>query len=190
MKILLVRHADRTRILKDDLEKDDPLSRDGEQQALELAAHMNKSGDIPELILTSRWRHAHQTAEILWSSIDAPATLVPLDALTPHAPLDLLKAGKYVEAISHDLMIFARARPDIQDALAPGKTVAMILHKPRNIQCALQLQGKHPNSYLTYRGGEGKGKWPNFGQAICLTASTWEQFLRGKGTEVLGGGCV
>jgi phosphohistidine phosphatase SixA len=63
MKVLLIRHATRARVLA---ERDDPLSADGEKEALELAKTMKESGDIPVLFLTSKQRHAHQTAEILW----------------------------------------------------------------------------------------------------------------------------
>lgn len=184
MKVLLIRHATRTRVLPD---KDDPLSPNGEQEALALATTMKNSGDIPTLFLTSRQRHAHQTAEILWCFLNRAAALVPLDALTPYVPHPLANANRYIEAISQDLADFRRARADIMDRAL--ETVAIVLHEPRNIQCALQLQGQNPGNWNAYRGGRSQGKWPSFGQAICLTANTWNDFLQGMGKEVVGGAC-
>jgi phosphohistidine phosphatase SixA len=184
VKILLIRHATRSHVLAD---RDDPLSAAGEKEALGLAKAMKESGDVPMLFLTSKQRHAHQTTEILWCYLNPEAALVPLEALTPRVPHPLTNSRRYVEAISHDLGVFAKARPEIKDRLR--ETAAIILHEPRNIQCALQLQGKDPDIWETYRDGRHGGKWPGFGQAICLTADTWDHFLQGKGSEIVGGAC-
>jgi phosphohistidine phosphatase SixA len=172
MKILLIRHARRAHALA---EKNDPLSPDGKEEALELGKVMKKSGDVPLLFLTSKQRHARQTAEILRRHLNPKAALVPLDALTPHAPHPLVDANKYIEAIAHDLAALSAVAPHIKDSLRG--TVAIILHHPRNIQCALQLQNKDPATWRTYR----RGTFPSFGKAIHLTADTWDDFLQGKG---------
>jgi phosphohistidine phosphatase SixA/dienelactone hydrolase len=183
MKILLIRHATRTRRVHPNPgvlpEWDDPLSPVGEREALALAQTMEQSGDVPTLFLTSRQRHAHQTAEILWGRLNQTATLVPLNALSPHVQHPLVNRDMYVEAISHDMNVFAHARPDIKDGLR--ETVAIILHYPRNVQCALQLQGKKPDTWEDYWQPDA------FGRAICLTADTWDDFLQGRGREIVGG---
>jgi phosphohistidine phosphatase SixA len=108
MKIFLIRHATRARFRAD---IDDPLSDQGKKEALALAEAMKNSGDVPELFLTSKQLHAHQTAEILRSSLNEKAVLVPLDALTPHVPHPLVNAGKYVEAVSNDLCVYRKPWP-------------------------------------------------------------------------------
>jgi phosphohistidine phosphatase SixA len=172
MKILLIRHARRAHTLA---EENDPLSPDGKDEALELGRVMKKSGDVPLLFLTSKERHARQTAEILRRYLNPKAALVPLDALTPHVPHPLVDANRYIEAIAHDLATLSRVAPHVKAGLRG--TVAIILHHPRNIQCALQLQNKDPATWRTYR----RGTFPSFGKAIRLTADSWDDFLQGKG---------
>jgi phosphohistidine phosphatase SixA len=172
MKILLIRHARRARTLPDE---DDPLGPDGKEQALDLAKTLKKSGEVPRLYLTSKHRHARQTAQILRRHLNPKAALVPLDALTPHVRHPLADAGQYIEAVAHDLDALSTRRPAIRRGLSG--TVAIVLHHPRNIQCALQLQNKDPATWRAYRGGT----IPGYGTAIHLTADSWDHFLQGKG---------
>jgi phosphohistidine phosphatase SixA len=138
---------------------------------------MKKSGDVPLLFLTSKERHARQTAEILRRYLNPKASLVPLDALTPHPDVEhtLVKANRYIEAIAHELATLSTVAPNVTAGLRG--TVAIILHHPRNIQCALQLQNKDPGTWRTYR----RGTFPSYGRAIRLTADSWDDFLQGKG---------
>jgi phosphohistidine phosphatase SixA len=164
MKVYLIRHAERDRnaSLPDE---DQPLSLEGEQQAEALAGKLKIEG-IPTLFLTSRYRHAQQTAEILRKFIYPEAPLISLDVLTPR-----LKAGTFNPA-----EVIAESKHAGQE-LSAHQIVAIVLHHPRQTQLAMMLKGADDGNWRSE-------SVPGNAEAICLTAGTLDAFAEGKGVEV------
>ena len=173
MKILLIRHATRTSNPATP-EEDDPLSNEGKKEAEQLAEDLGKEGDKPTLILTSKHRHAQQTAEIL-HNLNSKAVLLPLVALTPGHPATptLVNEGKYFDAILQEIKSLLEAKQQI----TAEAVVFIVTHHPRQLQIAIQLQGQPPETWrsrqqLAYAG------------AVCVIAKGLEDFKNGKGEEV------
>lgn len=163
MKVYLIRHAERDKdaSLSDD---DQPLSFQGERQAEALASKL-KVEEVPTLYLTSRYRHAQQTAKLLRDSICPQAPLISLDVTTPHLKTN---AFNFAE-------LLAEAKHKRQD-LSAHQIVAIVLHHPRQTQLAMMLKG------VDYREWRSESV-PDNASAICLAADTLEAFIEGKGVE-------
>ena len=141
MNIILVRHGQRQGTKP---ESDDPLTPDGEFQAKDLAEHLKTAGDIPILILTSEYIHAQQTAKILQERLNRAALIIPLRSLTPSKPdYPGVDQEKYAQAMWHELSSKAGVPSLKNDA-----TVIVVLHYPRQVQLALDLQGKDPKGLV------------------------------------------
>jgi broad specificity phosphatase PhoE len=182
MKILLIRHGERTKTGREEDSSSDPLSAKGENQVAELAARLKTEDTIPTLFLTSRYKHAQRTAEILQSILNPTAALVHLDSLTPLSPSSpspwAVKDHKYVGTIREELSASLAAQPN--DGLSNNAIVVLVLHHPRQIQVALQLQGLDPANWGDWN-QNGRG-WPTFAQSICLVG----EFDQGKAKEIKG----
>jgi phosphohistidine phosphatase SixA len=182
MKIILVRHGQKAGVLDEAM---DPLCAAGEGQARRLGGLLEKAGERPTLFLTSRFRHAQQTAEVLWCALNPLAPLVHLASLTP-LPADLaspaVNAEQYVAAIFDEVRELATAQPRID--LGDSATILMVLHHPRQIQVALRLQGVSPREWKTWRGGPQAGKWPDYAEAVCMTARDMHEVVLGRAVEI------
>jgi phosphohistidine phosphatase SixA len=183
IKIILVRHGEKTGLSSD---KADPLSAAGEAQVRELYRRLQKATRRPTLFLTSRFRHAQQTAEILRCALNRRAPLIRLDSLTP-LPVRLASKAvndeRYVTAILDEVRKLAAVRPGMK--LGDNSTIVMVLHEPRNIQVALQLQGESPRGWTTWRGGAWSGKWPKYGEAVFLKARGSDEVKAGQAVEIV-----
>jgi phosphohistidine phosphatase SixA len=181
MKITLVRHGQKAGVLSEAI---DPLSTDGEAQVRKLGGNLKTAAERPTLFLTSRYRHAQQTAEILWCILNPRVPLVHLDALTPF-PADraspAVNAERYVAAIFDEVRELATAQPGID--LGDEANIVVVLHQPRHIQLALQLQGYSPRGWPDWRGGPLAGKWPSYAEAIYIAARDIQEVALGRATE-------
>jgi phosphohistidine phosphatase SixA len=181
MKIILVRHGEKARVHREDIS---PLSATGEGQVRKLGGLLEKAGEKPTLFLTSRFRHAQQTAELLWCALNPLAPLVHLESLTP-LPADLaspaVNAEQYVAAIFDEVRELATVQPRID--LGSDATIVMVLHQPRHIQVALQLQGESPRGWKDWRGGPLSGKWPYYAEAVYVTARDMHDIASGRAME-------
>jgi phosphohistidine phosphatase SixA len=173
MKILLIRHATRTRNPTTP-EKDDPLSDEGKKEAEQLAEDLDKEGDKPTLILTSEHRHAQQTARIL-HKLNPKAVVLPLAALTPGHPNTptLVNMQKYFDAILQEV----KSSQEANQRLTEEAVVFIVTHHPRQLQIAIQLQGKPPQTWQSRQ-------QLAFAGAVCVIAEGLEDFKNGKGEEV------
>src|SRR5215469_6053929 len=141
MKVILVRHGERQHT---EPECEDPLTPTGELQAKNLAASLQAAGDIPTVILTSEYRHAQQTAAILGNALNSSAPIIILHSLTPAEPhYQGVGQHAYAQAMWNELSSKGVPRPK-DDA-----TVIAVLHWPRQVQLALDLQGQNPRTYNT-----------------------------------------
>ena len=188
IKIILVRHGEKTGRHggKAGLSRDkaDPLSAAGEAQVRKLCRRLQKAARRPTLFLTSRFRHAQQTAEILRCALNRRVPLARLDSLTPlraRLASKAVNSERYVAAILDEVLRLAAARPGIK--LGDDSTIVMVLHEPRNIQVALQLQGESPQAWRTWRGGPSRGKWPRYGEIVRLTARDMDAVKAGQAVE-------
>jgi len=160
MKIILIRHASRERDPNRDKDKDLPLTPDGEKEARELGEKMASLGLKPTLYLTSRYEHAKQTGELLRDQVggNPPATVVAIGTLTPHEPYDFEGIIRESEQNGHDL--------------SKLELVAFVLHHPRLNQLVARLTSQPISPGA-----------PKYSEALCLTADSLGEFLKGKGRE-------
>ena len=120
MQLLLLRHADAaTSAASDDLR---PLSEKGRSQAKRVGAFCREHDLKPELILTSPFRRAEETAHIVASEIKGEVTLAAFLAsgMTPPAALDALRAYTRFDCImlvghEPDLSLLAASLLDVAD---------------------------------------------------------------------------
>ena len=158
MKIILIRHASGERDPNPD--KDLPISPDGEKEARELGDRMVSLGFKPTLYLTSRYKHAKQTGEILRDQVGGspPASVVGVGTLTPHEPYDFEEIIRESEQTGHDL--------------SKLELVAFVLHHPRLNQLLMRLTSQPAPPVV-----------PKYSEAVCLTADSLGDFLKGKAKE-------
>ncbi len=162
MRIYLIRHGDRYKHpLRPD--KDEHLTLTGEEQLKSLATKFDYKR-VPTIFITSKHRHAVESAEILQKMTNPMAPLVSLEALTPipttFALRDIISEVRRVGG--HDL--------------SDHEIIAMVLHHPRQTQLAMMLKGDNYEEYKSQ-------PEPKNGEAICLVATTLDAFARGEGME-------
>ena len=199
MKILLIRHATRKYTTP---EHKDPLSDVGIREAEQLATDLKSVGDEPTLLLTSRLRHATQTAEVLRRKLNPTAPILRLAALTPtpvsglqkveyfvcallgrvrnpsqilQITSNLVQGQQYVQALLGEIA----SSPKAQSRLKCDAVIAIVTHYPRQVQIALQLQSQPPGTFR-------KRPEPAFAGALCLAACTVDDLRHGKAEEVVG----
>ncbi len=84
MHLLLIRHAEALPAAAGQPDASRPLSAAGEQQAHHLARFLHRIQHCPQLILTSPYRRARQTADII-ATISSETVVVEDAALSPLA---------------------------------------------------------------------------------------------------------
>ncbi len=104
MRLLLIRHADAgdqdpTR-WPDDSQR--PISPRGERRHRKVAKRLRKMDLVPTLLLTSPWRRAWQTAELMARELDCPAP-VATDALA--APPTLARISGAIGQRADDAIV-------------------------------------------------------------------------------------
>ena len=131
MKLIFVRHGPK---LHDDTQDDAelPLAPSAYDRVERLAAALELGGLLPRVIVSSRYRHAHQTAERLRRK--GPREVLPVTALTPHTP----------EVQFTMTTILSEAMQAGFDLLRDCDVLMLVGHKPRLTQLAEQLLGEEP----------------------------------------------
>lgn len=166
MKIILIKHAERQKNPDQrrdrQIDRHQPLTPAGVEQAHDLAARLRAKGDTPTLYLTSRNAHARQTAEIVCTDLGGvPSTdVVEIDALTPFHPTECCyQILEQARTSGHD--------PRLHDV------VAVVGHYPRLNQLFAHLTWRMAaptpldyaqEVYLTaqeFCDGPGQGQWPS-----------------------------
>jgi phosphohistidine phosphatase SixA len=160
MKVVLIRHASRVRDAEPAKDPVLPLSSAGISECRELARQLAEAKLKPDLYLTSRYEHAHQTGEQLEGQLrDSVAIpVVGLSTLTPHHSFTLET-------------IFAEAQKLGYDP-RHASVIVVVLHHPRFQQLAA-LMTSQPET----------GKIPAHAEAVCLAADSFDDFARGKAEE-------
>jgi phosphohistidine phosphatase SixA len=160
VKIILIRHASRERNPDLGEDKDLPLTSDGKKEACELGDRLVSLGLKPTLYLTSRYTHAKQTGDLLQDQVGGNplAALVAINTLTPHEEYTFERIILESEQNGHDL--------------SKLEQVAFVLHHPRLNQLLARLtsQPESPGA-------------PKFAGAVCLTADSLDDFIKGKGKQ-------
>jgi phosphohistidine phosphatase len=118
MRLYLVRHAEAVPGEPDDESR--PLTREGREQARELAQRLARDGVRPDAVVTSPLARARETAQILGQELDvSPAAD---DRLRPGAT-----AGRVREAVE-----------------GLGEVVIAVGHQPDCGEIAVELTGSRP----------------------------------------------
>jgi phosphohistidine phosphatase SixA len=155
VRFVLVRHADRHWGANDE---ETLLTEAGREQVRNLADSFVRLGVIPGIYLTSRFKHAQETATILAeriSGIPSPR-ICPVCTLTPHSP------GFSLEVLLDEA--------DAMQADLSGKNVIVLVgHEPRLSQLLARVMAK-------------RGRPIAKAEAVCVQAVSLCDFLRGKGT--------
>src|SRR3954453_20242130 len=88
MKVYLVRHGMREDRLPEQNDEYEPLTEEGKAKVRNTLAkdlQLKAERGLPTIFLTSRFRHAYETACILWQEVNLPLSpVVALDTLTPY----------------------------------------------------------------------------------------------------------
>ncbi len=153
--IILVRHAERERGSGD---RELPLTAHGAEQAEKFGRRLFELCDRPTRVLTSSFKHARQTAELMirGAGFD-PSQIHGTAALTPErAP-----------AAAHwaDDQLYA----DMQEALAPEHPVILLVgHETRLSQLILRFTGERRRQL-------------NALEAACVEAEGWQALWLGRG---------
>jgi phosphohistidine phosphatase len=107
MILLLVRHADAGN--RDPAQWPDdrmrPLTDKGRKVQTKVAKALGKLGLVPELIVTSPWTRAAQTAEVMQQALGVTAPLQPSDALA--ADPDPKRLDAAIGTRGHDAVVAA-----------------------------------------------------------------------------------
>jgi phosphohistidine phosphatase SixA len=83
VSVILLRHGEREK-KKDILDKHAPLTPEGAQSAGKVAEFLSELKLESIFILSSRWKHAQQTADLLANRLGIPLPMIlNVDALTP-----------------------------------------------------------------------------------------------------------
>ena len=125
-QVILVRHAERTHLNPD---REDPLTAKGRDAAERLGDHCKRFGISPNLIISSGFAHARETAELIGSKVSPSAPVIAARSLEPHGD-DLS-----IEAIIHETKSQGQAFPEQAIVLIVG-------HEPRLTQLATMMSTK------------------------------------------------
>jgi len=83
MKLYLLRHSDAEKAKAKEQDSERPLTELGRQQSLKTAAEVKAKGIIFDIILTSPYLRAHQTAEIVANAVGMRDKLIKEPLLAP-----------------------------------------------------------------------------------------------------------
>lgn len=176
MKIVLLRHASRTRgdpASDEYFEKWQPLTPDGEAESRARGEELLRRRIRPAMYFTSCFAHARQTGTILRDAIggDPPPRVEELCTLTPHYQGPRQWRGQWhgsqlLEAIVHEAAA-------IGAGLEQFEVVAFILHQPRLQQLAASMASQDESRFRDLEYSEG----------VCLYAESLQAFLNGQGTQ-------
>jgi phosphohistidine phosphatase SixA len=182
-------------------EQDDeyePLTEEGKEKARGLAEQLQLKAEhgLPTIFLTSRFRHAYETACILWQELNPgdPAIrdslplspLVALDTLTPYRDQrNKVSSDAYVGSVVRELSDISQFtkqvradwkrrgeldRPDQEENildLTTYKVIVIVSHYPRILQIALDLMGQDVTQFDNWRQLTGR-KVPEYAEYIPL----------------------
>jgi phosphohistidine phosphatase SixA len=154
VSFVLVRHGDRER--NDPEDSHTPLSAAGRASVLGLARRLSEFGVRPDVVITSKYQHALETAQILARALSGE--IVPVGAFTPHDPGETLP------------QIIAEAKAAGADLLA-ASTVVFVGHEPRLSQLTQALTSQQS---LRLEYAEARG----------IEADTFGEFLAGRASIV------
>ena len=156
MKIILIRHGSREYDGTSE-DKDMPLSDGGKDEVRRLGTALARLDLKPEVYLTSHYRHAIETGNILTAQLSetSPARVLNLCALTPKSPTETFE----------DLIDEARSAGIDLGTL---KVVAVVGHEARLSQLLTRLTSTRARPF-------------NRAEVACLTADSFVDFLQGRG---------
>lgn len=156
MRIFLIRHGAREHDGTSE-DKNMPLSNGGKDEVRRLGPALARLDLRPEVYLTSYYRHAIETGNILTAQLNdtSPVRILNLCALTPKSPTETFE-DIIDEAISAGL------------ALRTLKVVAVVGHEARLSQLLTRLTSARARPF-------------NRAEVACLTANSFVDFLQGRG---------
>ncbi|GAC1392261.1 MAG: hypothetical protein NVS4B11_19760 [Ktedonobacteraceae bacterium] len=159
--IILVRHGERDR--SHSPEKDAPLTQQGKAMVDCLKDLLARQNLGPEIYLTSKYKHAKQTAERL--SDGRPNAVYPIDALTPHSRTKT--NGDITWENIFETIIAEAKQAGIE--LSQQTIVAIVGHVPRLDWILERLTSSTTEPSL------------NRAEAIWVRADSFSDFRYGKG---------
>ena len=165
VSVILIRHGEREK-KKDIPDKHAPLTPEGEQSAGKIAKFLSELKLESIFILTSRWKHAQQTADLLANGLGIPLPMiVNVDALTPEKKYECSIEAVVKQAQIESLIGYAKDSTD-------NSVLVFVGHEPRLTQLATMMTSRRfppldrleclcidAENLLQLRLGRGKLQW-------------------------------
>jgi phosphohistidine phosphatase SixA len=165
VNVILIRHGEREK-KKDILDKHAPLTPEGEQSTGKIAEFLSELKLESIFILTSRWKHAQQTADLLANRLGIPLPMiVKVNALTPEKKYECSIEAVIKEAQIDSLIEHAKNR-------TYNCVIIFVGHEPRLTQLATMMTSMRfppldrleclcidADNLLQLRLGRGKLQW-------------------------------